>query len=262
MLQITDDTIHNCLLVTPEGRLTESDFESLKRTFDARVAASGSTPNLVIHARAFPGWADFGGLVGHLAFVRDHHRLIRKIALVSDARILDIAPQVARTFLRADIRHFPADRLTDALAWVAAPETDVPAVRLIGGLPSDVLGVEVHGTVTARDYETVIVPAIEEKLARHPRIRLLYRVAEDFRAISPGAIWSDARIGLMNLTRFSRVALVSDHDWMRNAVRLFAPLMPGEVRVFPDAEYETAKAWIGGPDLDGEPTEADRAVDA
>jgi hypothetical protein len=44
---------------------------------------------------------------------------------------------------------------------------------------------------------------------------------------------------------FERVAFVSDHSVYRNLVRGFGFLMPGEVRVYPLAELETAKGWVG-----------------
>lgn len=250
MLTITVDDAHNCLLVEPEGRLTETDFEKLTESFNTRANESDSIPNLVIHAKGFPGWADFGGLAGHLSFVRDHHKLIRKIALVSDARILDMAPQIAGRFLQADIRHFAGGDLEAALDWVGAAETDLPAVTLMDDLPGDVLGVEVRGTVTARDYESVIVPKVERMLKDHAKIRLLYYVTPDLKAISPGAMFADARLGMVNLTRFSRIALVADQDWMRNSLRMFGPFIPGEVRVFTVPELDAAKAWVTRPETD------------
>ena len=48
----------------------------------------------------------------------------------------------------------------------------------------------------------------------------------------------------MHLRDFEKVALVSDITWIRHAVRLFAPLIPGHVHVFGDAELAEAKAWI------------------
>ena len=50
--------------------------------------------------------------------------------------------------------------------------------------------------------------------------------------------------GAANLARFSKVALVTDIPWMRGAVRVFAPLVPAEVQVFRDKEFDAAKAWI------------------
>lgn len=244
MLKITEDAEHGCLVLEPEGRLTESDFDKLTETFNDKVNASDAIPNLVIHAKSFPGWADFGGLAGHVNFLRDHHKLIRKIALVSDARILDVAPQIAKHFVYADLRHFPGDGMEDALNWVAEPSAEGSAMRLIEGLPDDVLGVEVSGAVSARDYTEILIPAVEAKLGNHRRIKLLYHVTPEFKSFSPGAMWNDARVGMMNFSKFNRIALVADQDWMRNAVRLFAPLIPGEVRVFLEDEMETATAWI------------------
>ena len=111
-------------------------------------------------------------------------------------------------------------------------------------LPDDVLGLSVAGVVTARDYAETIVPLIEAKLARHEKIRLLYRIGPEFEAYTPGAVWSDAMVGVKHLTGFSRVAVVSDIGWIRHAVRAFAPLMPAEVQVFGDDALAEARAWV------------------
>jgi hypothetical protein len=42
------------------------------------------------------------------------------------------------------------------------------------------------------------------------------------------------------------MALVSDADWVRHAMGLFGWMVPGEARVFPLAQLEEAKAWLGG----------------
>ncbi len=170
MLKIIEDDAHRCFLLEPAGKLTRQDFERLNEQFNAREGASGNIPNLVIHSRDFPGWTNFGALIEHLKFVHDHQKTIDKIALVSDARILDIVQHVARHFLAAQIRHFPATELTAALEWVAAPDSYPSHVGLIEGLPDDVIGISVHGVVTARDYAETIVPLIEGKLRDHKRL--------------------------------------------------------------------------------------------
>lgn len=244
MLEITDDDAHDCLLLEPSGSLSEADFRRLTERFDARVHATDRVPNLVIHADGFPGWKDFGAMLSHLRFIRDHHRMIQKVALVSDARILDFAPKVASAFVAARIRHFPAGALDDALAWVAAPDRPESHVTVMEGLPDNVIGLSVHGVVGAKDYADTIVPLIDERLRRHDKLRLLYLVGPEFEAYTPGAVWSDARVGTMHLRDFEKVAVVSDVGWIRHAVRLFAPLMPGHVHVFGNDALAEAKAWI------------------
>lgn len=248
MLEITDDDVHGCLLLEPSGELTEADIEALTQRFDARVEATGRAPNIVVHTKSFPGWTGFSALFDHLRFVREHHRQIEKVALVSDARILEIAPRIAGQLLWAEIRHFPADALAEALEWVAATPAPSGQVNVMEGLPDDVLGLDLRGVITARDYAETIAPEVERMREQHGKIKLVYRIGPEFTSATPGAVWNDARIGLMNLSAFSRIALVSDIDWVRLATRTFAPLIPGEVHIFPTAELEEAKAWVSAPE--------------
>ncbi len=244
MLRISDDEVHDCFVLEPSGKLTEADFEALAKRFDARVAAGSPVPNLVVHARDFPGWADFGALFAHVGFIRDHRQQIEKIALVSDSRVLDLGPKVARHFVAAEIRHFPEDALAAALDWVAEPRDRTSHVSVMADLPDDVVGLSVHGVVSARDYAETIVPLVEAKLRDHDKIRLLYRIGPEFERFTAGAVWRDTRLGMLHLTRFSRVAVVTDIDWIRQAMRLFAPLIPGEVHAFADRELAEARTWV------------------
>ncbi len=246
MLKIIEDDAHGCFVLEPSGSLRKADLDALTKRFDAKVAAGGPTPNLVIHSPRFPTWSNLAAMLEHIRFIREHHRQIEKVALVSDARILDIAPRVARLFVAANLRHFPSDGMGDALAWVAEREPAPPHVVMMDDLPDDTLGLSVRGVIDADDYADTIVPAIEAKLARHDRIKVIYQIGPEFEAFTAGAILDDARLGAANLTRFSKVALVTDIPWMRGATRIFAPLVPGEIRIFRTAELVEAKAWIAG----------------
>ncbi len=73
------------LIVTPEGPLEQADFVRLAQAVDPVIEAHGKLTGLMIYAEAFPGWKDFGGLVSHLKFVKDHHLRIQKVAAVTEA---------------------------------------------------------------------------------------------------------------------------------------------------------------------------------
>ncbi len=75
-------------------------------------------------------------------------------------------------------------------------------------------------------------------------MKLLYQISPEFEAFTPGAMWSDARVGIMHWAQFAKIAVVSDIDWIWNATRLFAPLIPGEVHVFDNRGLKQAKSWI------------------
>lgn len=243
MLRITDDRARRVLILEPTGSLSRGDLDRLRERFDAVVAETGRAPSLLIRAAAFPSWADLGALGKHLRFIRAHHRAVARVAIVSDARSFQMAPRVARRLVAADLRHFPGKEFDAALAWVA-DGAGAPHVTVIDGLPDDTVGISVVGVISADDYRDVIEPLIEDRLARHPRAKLLYRIGPEFESFTAGAVWSDALVGFRHLTDFSRVAVVSDIGWIRPAARAFAPLIPAEIQVFADRELDEAREWI------------------
>lgn len=62
-----------------------------------------------------------GAVAAHFRFVRDHHRRITKVALVTDAALGNIAERLASHFVSATIRHFPAGQLEAAEQWITNP---------------------------------------------------------------------------------------------------------------------------------------------
>ena len=57
-------------------------------------------------------------------------------------------------------------------------------------------------------------------------------------------MWDDMRFGFSHLTTFSKLALVTDIDWIRTSAKLFGSLMPTEVMVFDVDDFDDAKNWI------------------
>jgi SpoIIAA-like len=117
-------------------------------------------------------------------------------------------------------------------------------IELVKGLPDNVLAVNCTGHITRNDYDRVLVPALEAKLKKHDKLRLYYRAGPDFSGIDPGAVLEDTWIGFAHLTRWERMVLVTDIEWIRYAIRAFAFLMPCPVKFFSAAQEAEAKAWI------------------
>ena len=106
------------LLLRPQGPIQAGDFESIANLVDPYIEQTGGLHGVMIEAPSFPGWDSFAALVSHLRFVRDHHRLITKIAVVSDNAVLSIAPQIAKHFVKAELRNFSPSNRESALAWL------------------------------------------------------------------------------------------------------------------------------------------------
>ncbi len=114
----------------------------------------------------------------------------------------------------------------------------------IPDLPPNVLGFSAKGVVSAQDYQTVVIPAVEAAFAGQKKVRFLYHIGAEFTRFEIGAMWEDARIGLEHLTGWERVAVVTDIEWLRTAVHVFGLAIPHQVRVFRNAEIDAALKWI------------------
>jgi hypothetical protein len=108
------------LILKPEGALRAEDFTVLAGAVDPYLEQHGELKGLMIEAPSFPGWDSFAALLSHLRFVRDHHRRIRRVAVVSDSAFLTVAPKIASHFVSAQLRTFDAADRAAALAWIEA----------------------------------------------------------------------------------------------------------------------------------------------
>jgi hypothetical protein len=122
MIEYDLDTAHSILHVRPTSALQPEDFARLARAVDPHIEATGGLAGLIVEAPGFPGWDSLGAMAAHFRFVRDHHRRIRKVAVVTDAVLGDLAEKLASHFVAATIRHFPAGRLEDARRWILLGE--------------------------------------------------------------------------------------------------------------------------------------------
>ncbi|HEX3655219.1 MAG TPA: STAS/SEC14 domain-containing protein [Pirellulales bacterium] len=110
--------LEGILIVHPEAPLESADFRELADEIDSYIEANNELHGMMVDAPSFPGWKNFAALLAHLKFVKDHHREIRKIAIVNDSGFLTVAPAIASHFVQADLRHFPPSQKEDALRWL------------------------------------------------------------------------------------------------------------------------------------------------
>ncbi|HYV35077.1 MAG TPA: STAS/SEC14 domain-containing protein [Gemmataceae bacterium] len=106
------------LVLRPQAPLEAADFQKLALEVDPYIEANGILRGIMLDAESFPGWKDFASLVAHLKFVKDHHRKVQKIAVVSDSTFLTAAPKIAGHFVHAEVRHFPRAERKEALDWL------------------------------------------------------------------------------------------------------------------------------------------------
>ncbi|OIN80674.1 STAS/SEC14 domain-containing protein [Mycobacterium malmoense] len=118
MIEHDLDSDHSILLVRPQSALDKNDFVELAKAVDPQIEAHGDLAGLIISAPSFPGWDSFGAMVTHFRFVRDHQKHIKKVAVVTDSHLGDVAERLGSHFVSAEIQHFPAGQVEQARQWI------------------------------------------------------------------------------------------------------------------------------------------------
>ena len=118
MINHTLDQSNSILYVRPTEALGKDDFEALAKTVDPFLSQQGSLAGVVFEAAKFPGWEGLGAMAAHFRFVREHHKRIKKVAIVTDSAMGNVAQNFASHFVAAEIKRFPAGQLEEAKQWV------------------------------------------------------------------------------------------------------------------------------------------------
>lgn len=117
-------------------------------------------------------------------------------------------------------------------------------MQLINDLPDHVVGVRAIGEVDDDDYDDVLESAVADRLARHDKIRLLYVLGPEFTGFELDALWEDTKLGVKTFTKYDKMAIVTDSSWVRHSVKAFGWLIPGDVKVYPYEQLDSARAWV------------------
>jgi hypothetical protein len=122
-------------------------------------------------------------------------------------------------------------------------------IEPLDGMPPGTIGFRATGHVTRDEYRDVLLPAMRSA-AEAGDVRMVFAVGPGFDEFEPGALVEDTKagitLGIGHPHAWKRTALVTDVDWMKKALHMFAWLTPGEVKLYDLDGLEEAKAWVAG----------------
>ena len=122
-------------------------------------------------------------------------------------------------------------------------------IEPLEGMPAGTIGFRATGRVTRDEYRDILLPAMRAA-AEAGDVRMVFAVGPGFERFELGALAQDTRAGITlgvgHPHAWKRTALVTDVDWIANALHMFAWLTPGEVRLYELDRLEDAKTWVAG----------------
>lgn len=117
-------------------------------------------------------------------------------------------------------------------------------LKILTDLPINVVGVQATGTVTKEELDNILMPAIDELVARTGKIHYLLLLDTELKNWDWGAWVSDAKVGLKYFTRWAKIAVVTDNEAVSLFTAAFSGLVPGEAKAFKMTELDNAKDWV------------------
>jgi len=118
MIEYSLDTTHSVLYLQPKSALEQEDFVKVAKIVDPYIEKTGKLAGIIVELPSFPGWENFGAMAAHFRFVRDHHKRVKKVGLVTNSFLGNVAELLASHFVSAEIKHFPAGALDAAKQWI------------------------------------------------------------------------------------------------------------------------------------------------
>lgn len=115
-------------------------------------------------------------------------------------------------------------------------------IEKIKGLPRNMVGFRTEGEVVKEDFDFV-TKEVESLVDRTDKLNYLLFLDNSPSDFTLGAWMQDAILGIKNLTKWNRAAIVTDSETVMNFTSVFSKLMPGEFKGFSKNEYQLAIDW-------------------
>lgn len=115
-------------------------------------------------------------------------------------------------------------------------------IEQIHNLPDNMVGFRSSGEVTQDDFKLVKtkVSQLVEKTSKLNYLLFLDNSPADF---TFGAWVQDALLGIKNIMKWNRAAIISDSETVDKFTSFFSKIMPGEFKVFHKNDLERAIDW-------------------
>jgi hypothetical protein len=116
-------------------------------------------------------------------------------------------------------------------------------LRHLHDMPPGTIGFEAIGEVEDDDWEHTVEPLLRREIAAGEELRLLYLLGPEA-DVEGDAIKAEAGFQARHAKAFARVAVVTDENWVKPALRTLSFLLPGSTRAFAVHDLPAAKTWL------------------
>jgi hypothetical protein len=118
-------------------------------------------------------------------------------------------------------------------------------IEVLSDLPPGVSGIRLSGRLSGKDFRDF--RSKWETMIGTDEIRFVEVIADDYEGFGPGGLIEDARTGfgalLHHRSAFTRMAIVTDKEWVVHVLHALAWMVPGEFKIFSLDQLDQAAQW-------------------
>lgn len=116
-------------------------------------------------------------------------------------------------------------------------------ITIIPESPENVAAFQATDEITKEDFENLVIPHVKAKVETFGELNYLLYLNTDLDKFTIGAWLQDAFLGIKNLAKWNRAAIVTDKEGVQKFTEMFSIIMPGEFKAFPKNQVENALQW-------------------
>lgn len=115
-------------------------------------------------------------------------------------------------------------------------------IQQITDLLENMVGLRASGEVIKDDFD-IVLQKVEEIVEKTGKLNYLLYLETSPANFTIGAWVKDGLLGVQNLTKWNRAAIVSDSEMVKKFTDVFSDIMPGEFRGFEMDNLQHAIDW-------------------
>lgn len=116
-------------------------------------------------------------------------------------------------------------------------------ITQIHNVPNNMVAFRAEGEVTKKDFD-IVKEQVSQLVEHQDKLNYLLYLDTDVKDFTAGAWVEDALLGIQNITKWNRAAIISDSESVQNFTSVFSKVMPGEFRGFDKNHFDQAVSWV------------------
>ena len=134
--------------------------------------------------------------------------------------------------------------MAGCLLYILPKNTNM--IQQLTDVPANMVAFKASGEVTKEDFENIVLPAVKKLVDATGELNYMLVLETSVKNFTAGAWMKDALLGIQNLTKWNRAAIITDSEGIKTFTDIFSKLMIGEFKGYSHSEQAAAVQWVSG----------------